>query len=166
MDNTTDMEMDPFRYMVRRLIAINSTSLIKNGSPAHARILLEEMFDSARESAYVYCGRISDKVWGGERLARAVRAAIARKVDVRFIVQHPDEIPADSAVAAALRESGAGAIRSGGRFLGITSHFAVFDGKMFRFEKNDEEKTAIACVNGPETARKLRGLALDMLSVA
>lgn len=166
MDKAVGVETDPFRYMVRQLIAVNSPSLIRNDSPAHARILLEEMFANAKESAYVYCGRISDEVWGGEGLARAVREAISRKVEVRFIVQRPEEIPADSAVAAVLRESGGGTMRGLSRSLGIDSHFAVFDGKMFRFEKSDEKKTAIACVNGPETARKLRSLAQDMLSVA
>ena len=78
MSEEVHSDVDPFRYMVRRFIAIDSPNLIENSSPAHARILLEEMFANANTSAYVYCGRISNAVWGGKGLADAVRAAIAR----------------------------------------------------------------------------------------
>ena len=103
MSEAIQNDMDPFRYMVRHFIAIDSPNLIENSSPAHARILLEEMFANAKTSAYVYCGCISSVVWGGKGLADAVRTAISRGVDVRFIVQHPESIPSDSVVAAALR---------------------------------------------------------------
>lgn len=166
MNTSAKTSIDPFRYMVRRFIEMESPNLIQNSSPAHARILLEEMFANARESAYVYCGCISDTVWGGEELAAAIRAAIGRGVTVRFIVQHPEKIPEGSAVAAVLRQHGAGMIHSSALFATWNSHFAVFDEKMYRFEKRDDDKTAIACVNGPDTARKLRDLALSMLDVA
>ncbi|MBO7685243.1 MAG: hypothetical protein J6V72_02595 [Kiritimatiellae bacterium] len=158
--------MDPFRYMVRRFIAIDSPNLIENSSPAHAKILLEEMFANAQKSAYVYCGRISDTVWGGENLANAVRAAIARGVEVRFIVQHPEDIPQNSVVAEVLREHGENTIHTSREFAQLGSHFAVFDDKMYRFEKDDGDKKAIACVNAPDTARSLRELAQAMLRVA
>lgn len=159
-------DLDPFRYMVRRFIAIDSPNLIENSSPAHARILLEEMFANAKTSAYVYCGCISNKVWGEKALADAVRAAIARGVNVRFIVQHPEDIPSDSAVAAVLREHGEDMIHSSQRFASLDSHFAVFDDKMYRFETSAAEKTAKACVNDPGTSRLLRELAQAMLNVA
>ena len=166
MSDSAKTSIDPFRYMVQRFIEMESPNLIQNSSPEHARILLEEMFLHAKTSAYVYCGCISDKVWGGEDLATAVRTAIERGVKVRFIVQHPEKIPAGSAVAAVLRQHGEDMIHSSTLFATWDSHFAVFDEKMFRFEKRDDDKTAIACVNGPDTARKLRDLALSMLDVA
>ena len=165
MNEKTPDKLDPFRYMVQRFIAIGSPNLIRNDSPEHARILLEEMFANAQTSAYVYCGRISSGVWGGVKLAEAVQSALARGVDVRFIVQHPEAVPADSAVAAVLRENGC-AIHTSPKFESIASHFAVFDGKMYRFEKSDDAKTAIACVNGPETAKALEDLAKLMLNAA
>lgn len=158
--------IDPFRYMVRQFIEIGSPNLIRNSSPAHARILLEEMFANAKISAYVYCGCISDTVWGGEELAAPVREALERGVDVRFIVQHPEKIPGNSAVAAVLRSHGDDVIHSSDHFATLNSHFAVFDEKMFRFEKNDDDKTAIACVNGPKFAKPLHDLAIAMWNVA
>ena len=166
MSEAIQNDMDPFRYMVRRFIAIDSPNLIENSSPAHARILLEEMFANAKTSAYVYCGCISSVVWGGKGLADAVRTAISRGVDVRFIVQHPENIPSDSVVAAALREYGADRIHTSLKFAQVGSHFAVFDDKMYRFERNDGDKKAIACVNAPDTARLLRELAQAMLKAA
>lgn len=166
MSETIQNDMDPFRYMVRRFIAIDSPNLIENSSPVHARILLEEMFANAKTSAYVYCGCISSKVWGGDELADAVRTAISRGVDVRFIVQHPENIPSDSVVAAVLRQSGADRIHTSPKFAQLGSHFAVFDEKMYRFERDDGDKKAIACVNAPDTAKLLHGLAQTMLKAA
>ena len=166
MSEAIQNDMDPFRYTVRRFIAIDSPNLIENSSPAHARILLEEMFANAKTSAYVYCGCISSVVWGGKGLADAVRTAISRGVDVRFIVQHPENIPSDSVVAAALREYGADRIHTSLKFAQAGSHFAVFDDKMYRFERDDGDKKAIACVNAPDTARLLRELAQAMLKAA
>ena len=158
-------DLDPFRYMVKRLIEIDSPTKIENGCPAHARILLEEMFAHAKHSAYVYCGKISNEVWGCETVAKAVQDAINRPdMTVRFIVQHPDSIPAGSAVHRILVENNA--IFTSQRFQGVDHHFAVFDGKMYRFENNDERKTAIACMNDPATAEPLRELAQAMLRVA
>lgn len=156
--------IDSYRYMVQQLIAVDSPAIIGNNSPAHAKVLLEEMFAHAKSTAYVYCGKISNEVWGGDALAEAVHDAIVRKVDVKFIVQHPDQIPADSAIAVYLREKNA--IYTSDAFATIGSHFAVFDSKMYRFERDDSAKTATACMNGGVSAELLHGLAKDMLKRA
>ena len=164
--NENGETMDPFRYMVRRLIEINSPTMIENGCPAHAQILLAEMFAHAEHTAYVYCGKLSNEVWGCDTVANAVRDAINRpNMEVRFIVQHPESIPEDSAVYKVLTDHRV-AVASSPRFLGVDHHFAVFDGKMYRFENNDEKKTATACVNDPVTAGELTKLAQAMLLVA
>lgn len=165
MSEAIQNDMDPFRYMVRRFIAINSPNLIKNSSPAHAQILLEEMFAHMQKTAYVYCGRISNEVWGSARLADAIRQAFERPgTEIKFMVQHRDKIPEESLVVAILREHNA--IITSPAFGGINSHFAVFDSKMYRFEKDDGNKTAIACVNAPTMAGALTGLAQIMLRSA
>lgn len=164
--NENGENIDPFRYMVKRLIEINSPTMIENGCPVHAQILLEEMFAHAEHTAYVYCGKISNEVWGCEAVANAVRDAIKRpNMQVHFIVQHPESIPANSAVYKVLMDHGA-VVASSPRFLDVDHHFAVFDGKMYRFENNDEKKTATACVNDPVTASQLTELAQSMLRVA
>ena len=158
-------DMDPFRYMVRRFIAIDSPNLIRNSSPAHAQILLEEMFAQMQKTAYVYCGRISNEVWGSARLAEAIQQAFERPgTEIRFLVQHPDKIPEGSLVAEILRQHGA--IVTSPAFGEINSHFAVFDSKMYRFEKDDGDKTARACVNDPSMAGALAGLAQLMIHSA
>lgn len=165
MSDEIHSDMDPFRYMVRRFIAIDSPNLIRNGSPAHARILLEEMFAHMQKTAYVYCGRISNEVWGSATLAEAVRQAFERPgTEIHFMVQHPENIPEGSLVAAILREHNA--IVTSPAFSGINAHFAVFDSKMYRFEKDDGKKTATACVNAPEMASALTGLAQIMMKSA
>lgn len=156
--------IESFRFMVKLFIASNSPTVIGNSSPAHAKVLLEEMFNAARKTAFVYCGCISEKVWGGDAIANAVRGALEREVDVRFIVQHADQIPPDSAIFKLMQQHGG--IVTSPRFAEINSHFAVFDGKMYRFEKNDEAKTADACMNDPEWCAKLEEVARAMVAAA
>ena len=128
MNENEAEQVKGFRYMVKLLIEIGSPTVVGNESPAHAKVLLEEMFNAAKKTAYVYCGRISDAVWGGDGVSAAVKGAIDRGVDVRFIVQHPDKIPAGSRVKAILDESRI-AVHSSRSFAQINSHFAVFDGR-------------------------------------
>lgn len=156
--------IESFRYMVKLLMKINSPTVIGNSSPAHAKVLLEEMFNGAEKTAFVYCGCISDEVWGGDAIANAVRGAIERKVNVKFIVQHADRIPPNSAIYRLMQQHGG--IVTSPRFAEIKSHFAVFDGKMYRFEKSDAEKTADASMNDPEWCAKLEELAHAMIAAA
>ena len=86
MSEEVHSDLDPFRYMVRRFIAIDSPNLIENSSPAHARILLEEMFANAKTSAYVYCGRISNTVWGGKARRGGQSLAPHYRRDNRLLV--------------------------------------------------------------------------------
>ena len=165
MNENEAEQVKGFRYMVKLLIEIGSPTVVGNESPAHAKVLLEEMFNAAKKTAYVYCGRISDAVWGGDGVSAAVKGAIDRGVDVRFIVQHPDKIPAGSRVKAILDENRI-AVHSSRSFAQINSHFAVFDGRMYRFEKDDAAKTATACMNNPGNGEALRELALEMIEKA
>lgn len=164
MGRKADLKKEPFRYMVQLLIERNEATIINNENQEHAKVLLEEMFYNSTSTAYVFCGCISEIVWGGDKLAEAVRDAFARGVDVKFMVQHPSRIPANSPVAAVLREHNA--ILSSNAFDSLSSHFAVFDSKMYRFEKDDTKKKATACMNGVETATLLHGLAKDMIARA
>lgn len=165
MDDSKKGQIDYFRSMVKMLIEIESHTIVGNSSPAHAKVLLEEMFKHAKETAYVYCGKISNEVWGGDAVANAVRTAIEKGVTVRFIVQHPEQVPQDSAVKRILDEHKI-QIHSSPKFGNIASHFAVFDGKMYRFENDDTAKTAKACMNSVDLGAKLKSLAEQMLEVA
>ena len=124
---TADNDIEAFRLMVRRLILAGSPVRIDNGSPEHAKVILEEMFRHAQRTAFVFCGCISMSVWGSDTMAANIEDAIVnRDVDVRFIVQHPENIPADSPTVAALRRH-PGVIVSSPEFNDFASHFAVFD---------------------------------------
>ena len=159
-------DMEAFRLMVRRLILAGSPIRIDNGSPAHARVILEEMFKHAQRTAFVFCGCISMSVWGSETMAACIEDAICnRGVDVHFIVQNPDKIPAASPTVAMLRRH-PGTIVTSPLFKDFESHFAVFDQKMYRIEKNDADKTANAYANNRENGVALEQLAKQMSEIA
>lgn len=159
---TSQKDLDAFRFMVHLLVEMKSPSLIDNGSPAHARIILEEMAAAAEKSIYVFCGCIDKDTWGSSEMARSIEKAIDSNVDVRFLVQHPTEIPNDSPTVLALRKK-KGSILDASPFAPLEKHFAVFDRRMFRFEKDDAAKTAIASANKPDMAEPLGDLVLDMM---
>lgn len=159
-------DIEAFRLMVRRLILTGSPIRIDNGSAAHARVILEEMFKHAQKTAFVFCGCISMSVWGSETMAANIEDAICnRGVEVHFIVQHPDEIPADSPTVAMLRRY-PGTIVTSPMFEDFESHFAVFDQKMCRIEKNDRAKTANAYANNRENGVALEQLARQMNEIS
>ena len=159
-------DIEAFRLMVRRLILIGSPLRIDNGSAAHARVILEEMFKHAQKTAFVFCGCISMEVWGSATMAANIEDAICnRGVEVRFIVQNPDKIPVDSPTVSMLRRH-PGTIVTSPLFKDFESHFAVFDQKMYRIEKNDAAKTANAYANNRENGAELDKLAKLMSGIA
>lgn len=163
---TAEKDIEAFRQMVRRLILSGSPVSIDNGSPEHAKVILEEMFKHVQKTAYVFCGCISMSVWGSQAMATNIEDAIVnRNVNVKFIVQNPDKIPADSPTVVALRRH-PGTIVSSSLFKEFESHFAVFDQKMYRIEKDDGAKTAVACANSPDNAVPLHQLAVQMVDIA
>lgn len=152
--------------MVRQLLLTGSSVCIDNGSAEHAKVILEEMFKQAQKTAYIFCGCISMSVWGSDAMAANIEDAIInRGVNVRFIVQNPSNIPENSPTVSALRRH-PGTIVSSPMFKDFKSHFAVFDSKMYRIEKDDSAKTAVACANSREDALLLNGLAEKMFDIA
>lgn len=164
MNTEQDNDLESFRRMVKLFIEIDSPATISNNNRDHAKIILEELFRNAKDTAYVYCGRISNEVWGGTSVALAIIDALNRGVNVQFVVQHPEEIPEDSAVVDILRKHGR--IHSSEKFAEIGTHFAVFDGKRYRLEKDDEAKSASVCMNSVATAGKLKEIAEVMILTA
>ena len=159
-------DIEAFRLMVRRLIVAGSPVRIDNGSAEHAKVILEEMFRHAQRTAFVFCGCISMSVWGSDTMAANIEDAICnRGVEVHFIVQNPDKIPADSPTVIMLRRH-PGTIVTSPLFKDFESHFAVFDQKMYRIEKNDAAKTANAYANNRENGVALEQLAKQMLEIA
>ena len=159
-------DIEAFRLMVRRLILTGSPVRIDNGSAEHAKVILEEMFKHVQRTAFVFCGCISMSVWGSETMAANIEDAIVnRDVHVRFIVQHPDKIPEDSPTVTMLRRH-PGTIVTSPLFKDFESHFSVFDQKMYRIEKNDAAKTAIAYANNRENGIALEQLAKQMSEIA
>lgn len=162
MDNK-EKDMEAFRFMVHLLVEMQSPSLIDNGSASHARVILEEMAAAAKKSIHVFCGCIDKNTWGSQQMADSVEKAFEGGADVKFLVQRPSDIPDDSPTVAVLRRHPR-SIFDASPFASFKQHFAVFDRRMFRFEKDDEAKTAIASANRPEMAEPLGDLVANMLS--
>lgn len=158
-------EIAAFRRTVERYIENNVSLEIGNSSPAHARVLIDCMFRHAQKTAYVFCGCLSNEVWGDERIAASVEDAIGRGVEVVFLVQRRDDIPGDSPVKRVLEASG-NRILSSPLFAEVEHHFAVFDGQRYRFEYDDGRKMATACMYAPLLAGQFLEVARRMAAVS
>ena len=167
MPTTLQEDLESFRKGIETMIRIDSQTIIKNTNATHAKIILEAMFAAATTSALVFCGHVSDDVWGSETMARNIETAIRRGVEVKFIVEHPQDMPnpKDSPTVAMLR-CNPNILVSSVAITGWNRHFAVFDSKRFRVETNHGRKTAIACVNNREVAEGLEQVARAMLDIA
>lgn len=174
MPKTTN-DLESFRYMIRLFISTESQAIIDNTDSNHARVILEEMFAAAKRTAFVFCGCLSPQVWGGQDLANNIEKAFERNVNVKFFIQHPDEIPSNSPTIQVLRRQAEIASKgeSGGTetraivfespsFGSLDHHFAVFDRKMYRFETDNERFQAKVCANAPEESAALERLIAAM----
>ena len=164
---TSQDELAIFRKGIETMIRIDSQAVIHNTNADHAKIILEAMFAAATTSALIFCGHVSDDVWGSKTLARNIEAAIQRGVEVKFIVEKPNDMPkpeASATVSVLLQNSGT--LLTSDAVPGWNRHFAVFDSKRFRVETNHDDKKAIACANNPNLARGLEQIAKAMLENA
>lgn len=152
--NTEPPQLRAYRFMVQQLIDMGSPTIIQNSSPSHARIILEQMFATAKKSALVFCGCLSSDVWGSKTMLTNVQKAIDDNVEVRFVIQRSDPDKRAAELFQKLEEKQV--VYTDASLANLDAlHFAVFDGKMYRIEKNDAEKSATACAYDVETSRIL-----------
>lgn len=156
---TMNTDLSIYRSVFIGLIEADSSSIIENNSPAHAKIILQELVNHAEMSVYILCSHFCSIVYGDADLQAALVAAIDRGVSVNIAVR--DKEPQEYAFFAELKEK---AGKSGRFYTGVhqtednhvyANDFCVVDGKRFRLERDQEKGTAFVCANNEEIVGRL-----------
>ena len=158
MKETTNSEsiLLEYRKTVRNLFDTGASDVIDNSSPRHASILIEEMVRHAQVSFYAFAGRMNPEVWNANVMA-ALNDAVQRGVLVRLLVEEKcfpfDEGTMPESVRSTVRRFDPNHAASD------FAHCAVGDGRSFRLEMDDAEKTAMFSANNTTLAGRVLNIA-------
>lgn len=149
-----DEELAEYRRSVRSRIEHSNSRLFENACAAHARIVIDELLKSARETVLVYCGRLSAEIY--LPLVETFKDALARDVNVRVLIENAK---AETEELAKMLQEKQWIRQSTQPHDGELPHFILVDGMRYRMEVNDEEKRALVCAkvsdkNGTEKTAK------------
>lgn len=150
-------ELSIYRKMFVGLIESNDTSVIENNSPAHAKVILQELVRHAQMSVRILCTHFSRGVYGDPLLQEVIKDAISRGVDVRIAIR--DEFPQTLDFYNQLQQIEGGpssffTLKRDGEEA-FANDFCVVDGKRFRLERDQQKGTAFVCANDAELSQRL-----------
>ena len=161
-------DVESFRYTVHQLIAVDSPIRIENTNAEHAKAVFMEMFASVKQEAYVFCGSLCPEFWGDPELVSAVREAAKREgvMQITFMVQSREPTDDDMLKKMVAKERLESTVKFVHKdsYASVDHHFAVFDGKRYRFEIDSEGRKAFACANNPELAGLLTQVAKKLIA--
>jgi hypothetical protein len=166
--------------LVDRCALASTNTNISNAMPEHARYLIDKMCSLATKSIRLYTGRLrkevrDQKIYADAGVINAFVEALARKVDVRVLIEHRDAELADHPLFVAVKRSYeetagkpdverpsqlfygfiADETREFLKDQGINTHFLVIDRKAYRLEKEHPGARAIANFGNPTRAMTL-----------
>ena len=140
-----------YHAMVKRLFDNNSEDLFPNSSKEHSAAIIEEIMLHAKHDIKIFCSRLSADVWDKEPIRNALIKAVCRGVEISVITQQQADRTSElfslmtSLDITVREESGSD----------VEFNFIVADKKMFRFERDSTERSAIASANCSELAEPL-----------
>ena len=146
-------ELEEYAAVVRLCIQNEDDALFRNKSVWHAAIILREFISAAQESVRVFCGRLNSAVYG--KLLSEFKAACERGVDVKVLTVSSNVCAVDVAKNLVMQ----GAFRVMNEETDFP-HFVLVDGKRYRLETDEEDKSAIvcACAQSDENVRMAASL--------
>ncbi|MGN0868372.1 MAG: hypothetical protein ACI4O9_02455 [Akkermansia sp.] len=135
-------ELAKYAESVRAYIRNESDTVFQNNSPKHASIIIGEFLLAAKETAYIFCGKLSSTVY--DPLKVLFMMAKGRGVDIKVITASDYNHLESSDLKEYLMTNEM--LRCAPR-LQEYPHFLIIDGKRFRLEVDQKEKKAIVCAS-------------------
>ena len=153
--------IEVYQQQVQALVRDGVPFRISNRTVAHAAILLEAVFATAKQEVRLFCGSFDENFYSNERLKTSV-IDFLHKPGTRLLVLSEVKLPAEHKMLQALQPYLGSKAEL--RYLTVSSpnskHFAVMDRVGYRFEFSHDATDvnvveAVANFNEPETASKL-----------
>ena len=156
MTTSEPNDLELYAEDIRRRIQDNDCEVFRNKSALHASIILREFIKSAKDTVFIFCGHLNKFVY--EHLFDVFQTAIQKGVNIKVITE--SDTPDSVKLAQLLREKDR--YRSVRQDMKIP-HFVIVDGKRYRMETDEAEKTALVCACVCTEEQKKRALVMNKL---
>src|SRR5437588_78076 len=85
--------LEEYQRGVETLMGLKSSKMISNSEPAHAAILFNVFFKSAKQKVRIFCKNLNKEVFGNDFILKAAKAAVERGVKIQILIQDatPDQ---------------------------------------------------------------------------
>lgn len=165
--------IETYRANAENLWDLSSAEVFSNSKPDHAAVILETFLRRAQTRVFVFCKNMSPAVYDTRKMLEATLFALGRNVRIEIVSQYEPESVAIKSNIDIWRNKlklpiflhylpGNSEIQE------IKSNFAIADGRVYRFEWDNSDQKAVACMNDPRTAglleqrfASIRGIVAD-----
>lgn len=154
-------DLEEYRQLVSECAAADDGRVIFNRSPAHAAVVLEALFRVTKSEICILSGQLFKPIYGSRQLVKAAASLLRNREDSVVKIIHEDPIDEDHPLLAAIREP---VFFNRVCFFRMTPemakatpyHFAVADGRSFRFEPSKTTFEAVAQFGELDIGGKLK----------
>ncbi len=155
-----DLSEQRYKANVDSLARLNSNEIFENGMPLHAAIIFDAFFRHATKSVKIFCRNLSAEVFKEKWLLDSAKCALHKRgISISVLVK---DQPQESEFRTWLQDNDSHPALVYRRRVGETNaraqvpfNFAVMDGKAYRFEPNEIDVVASACMNDPKISSDL-----------
>ncbi len=141
MSTISEEAIEQYRRQVENELKTGSSHTFLNYNHQNAQVIVQEFIKQAEKDVYLFCGKLSQKVYGGEETRKIFAEALEKKVTIQIVIAASE--PETRTIANLVATAGNGSwVRSlQGEELPKEippNHFFVVDGKSYRYEAYEE----------------------------
>ncbi len=168
------MNISTYKTYIKNLAESNSTEHFLNPGPQHAAVVLSNLFNTAEASVVLYSGNLNGEISKDTTYQSSVYNFLCRGGDLKILLEDYDN-NSDAPMLKMLKSAKTNHYKVIAKkhpfFLEHKEtqekvHFAVADGKAYRYEHDTDNYLATGSFNNPENAMPLTQLFLDMFQDA
>ena len=159
-----------YRQNAESLWQSDSCAVFGNGKAEHAAILYETFLKLGKNELLMLVKNLSKDVFGSSEMESLAVQALSKGMRIDVICQQE---PVSKKIAENILSWQKQNLpislyicQKGDPAANLEANFAVVDGRAYRFEKDRESTTAVACMNDPESAQTLREVFFRLKSAA
>ncbi|ORU91448.1 MAG: hypothetical protein A6F72_02590 [Cycloclasticus sp. symbiont of Poecilosclerida sp. N] len=162
--------MEEYRKFVKQRAKEKSTELIPNGGIEHAEVLVENLFNCAKDTVRIFTGSLNEKVYATDNVLTSAKQFLledGRRLEI--LIQDGDKVSAHNGLIKLCRSDSSSKCvikHTTGADTAAKSHFVVADYFAYRLEPDRKRYTAVACFNDQSASSALSTAFKEMFDKA
>ncbi|HEX4410565.1 MAG TPA: hypothetical protein VH206_17475 [Xanthobacteraceae bacterium] len=163
---TVHDDLEAYRQFVSEVAAAADGRVIFNRSRAHAAIIIEHIFGAAQNEVNILTGQLYPTVYANDHVAQAAVAFLRRNSSARLNIVSEQQLSPTHPLLKATRAVASDRVKVFTLKNDVAArtpfHFAVADGRSFRFEPKKAVTEAVVQFGAPDAGKKLNDLFRDL----